>query len=952
MARTTGTRRMAAFVSQPGAAAALLWRLPRNFGALAILASVILIASFSLAALPGYLARMSDQGLRRAIREAEPYARNIALIQVGATPLQPNGPPAARSATVADVEASGGDLQATMPATVQAIIGGRTVVADGPRWIVRKLPGAAPYGYQHYLQLRYQGGITERTRLVAGRLPAMREGASLAQLTGNPAAGTDILPVFETVFTPATAQEMGMQIGDRIIVVSDPAYWRETQLRRQPAAYQIVIEVVGLFEGLDPEDQYWYDEPYPLRPILVETPDFTFSYSTGLLAPEAYPALRQVTNPEAWTYQWRYFIEPNRLDQATIADVGTGLQRLGLLFPVSATRVSTGLPDLVRRFAVQRQLAISVLALAAVGLTAVAAVVLGVLAALLAERRRTALELVRSRGASTAQLAATQIAEGLLLSLPVAAIGWVVAITLLPAPDPTLPVAAAGGVALATTILLVAATLLGLRRDRGVVARSSPDRRVELLRRLIFEALTLALAIAGLVLLRRRGLAETQRAVDPYLVAVPVLLGIATGLVVLRLTPLLIRLGAPLATRGRGLVAFLGLRRLTRPVGAQLPLLAVLLAVALATLASTVQGSIARVQSGAAWQQVGADYRVDVDVSSGGAQPTLDLAGVAGVTAVAQATTIFATQVVPFTIRTEGATLVGLDLADYAKVTAGTPADPHLPAALLATPTLANLGQKENPIPALISTRWPLAASPKVGDAFTLDLSGGEVNFVVRDIRSSFPGLPADRPFVIAPLAGLRAAVRIEQFADISTRYVRAPDNRTGAIGDAARAQVPGATVASRRDIFDRARGAPLVAGVTTGFRWSLALTALLAALAVAAVAEGVARERARERAALRLLGLRERQATTLAVLELLPPIAVAGVAGGALGIALSRLLGPAIDLTVFTAPGLPVTLQPDWAAVTILAATVIGVALVAALLVGALVGRISPGQLLREGNR
>src|SRR4051812_46327126 len=314
MARAASTRHQASFLSRSGTALALLWRLPRNVGALAILAGVVLIASFSLAALPGFLARMSDRGLQRAARDAAPYERNIALTQVGFTPFRPNGAALAQAGGVADVEAAGGDLQGAMPATVQAIISQRTLAADGPRWIVRYLPGTPAFPYPRYLQLRYQSGINDRTQLVAGRLPAPHQPASLAQLTGNPSAGSDPLPVFETAFTPDTAQEMGVKVGDRLIVVSDQAYWRETQLRRQPAAYQIVIEVVGLFEARDEEDEYWFNESRPLHPTVLETPDVTLIYATGLLAPNDFPALQRATSPEPWTYQWRYFIDPSRLN--------------------------------------------------------------------------------------------------------------------------------------------------------------------------------------------------------------------------------------------------------------------------------------------------------------------------------------------------------------------------------------------------------------------------------------------------------------------------------------------------------------------------------------------------------------------------------------------------------------------------------------------------------------
>ncbi|HEX5501551.1 MAG TPA: FtsX-like permease family protein [Thermomicrobiales bacterium] len=944
MARAVGARRRAAFVARPGAALALLRRLPRNGGALAILAGVVLVAGFSLAALPGFVARMSDDGLRQAVGAAPPYARDIALTQVSPGPLLPDGSPT--TADLANLGTVGGDLQAALPPAVRGVIARRTVVADGPRWIVQDFPGVAPFPFPRYLQLRYQSDGDGQVRLVAGRLPAPHAPATLAQLTGNPAAGADPLPVFETAFTQETAQALGLRVGDRVIVVSDPAYWRQTGLVRQPAPYRVVIEVVGIVAARDQDDEYWFGDPTLLRPNVIDTPDVTLIYATGLLAPDDFATLQRVTSPEAWTYQWRYFVAPERLTQAGAADLGAGLQRLGFIFPPTATRATTGLGDLLGRFAGQRQLAVSVLALAAVGLTAVAAVVLGVLAALLAERRRPALELVRSRGASTGQLVAAQFVEGLALGVPLAALGWAVAVALLPAPDPRWPAAAAGGVALATALLLAGATLAALRRDRGVAARGDHDRRVALLRRLLAEAVVLGLAIAGVALLRRRGLGDTQRGVDPYLVAVPLLLGLATGLVVLRLTPLLVRLGARPAARGRGFVAFLGLRRLARPVGAQLPLLAVLLAVALAAFAATIQGSITRAQSDDAWRQVGADYRLDLPIGAPPAPPALDFAGVAGVGAVARSATIPADQNVP---------ILALDLAAYARVAAGTPADPRLAPSALAPPTPANLGEKGNPIPAIVSASWPLPGAPGPGAAFDLTIGGTDVNFVAREVRDRFPGLPAGSPFVVASLDALQAAGQVERGAAVTTYYLRAPAHLDGPIGAAARARGADGTVTSRRAVFDRARGAPLVAGVTTGFRWSLALTALLAALAVAAVAEGVARARARERAALRLLGLGERQALALAVLELLPPLAVAGVAGGALGVALGRLLGPAIDLTVFlhaTAPGLPVALRPDWATVALLAGAVGGVALVAALLVGALVGRISPNQLLREEHR
>ena len=73
--------------------ASLVRMLPRNRIALTLIALVTALVAFSFAAFPPFLARMSDDGLRRGIGEAQPFERNIAVTQVSALPLRPNGAP-------------------------------------------------------------------------------------------------------------------------------------------------------------------------------------------------------------------------------------------------------------------------------------------------------------------------------------------------------------------------------------------------------------------------------------------------------------------------------------------------------------------------------------------------------------------------------------------------------------------------------------------------------------------------------------------------------------------------------------------------------------------------------------------------------------------------------------------------------------------------------------------
>ena len=89
-------------------------------------------------------------------------------------------------------------------------------------------------------------------------------------------------------------------------------------------------------------------------------------------------------------------------------------------------------------------------------------------------------------------------------------------------------------------------------------------------------------ALGGAWLLRERGVrgassAGTLEAADPLIAAVPALVGLAAGLVAVRLFPLPMRLLAWLARGRRGLVPVLAMRRATSGVGVG-PILVVLLA--------------------------------------------------------------------------------------------------------------------------------------------------------------------------------------------------------------------------------------------------------------------------------------------------------------------------------------------------------------------------------------
>jgi putative ABC transport system permease protein len=143
---------------------------------------------------------------------------------------------------------------------------------------------------------------------------------------------------------------------------------------------------------------------------------------------------------------------------------------------------------------------------------------------------------------------------------------------------------------------------------------------------------------------------------------------------------------------------------------------------------------------------------------------------------------------------------------------------------------------------------------------------------------------------------------------------------------------------------------APLVAAVVGGFAVALVVAGAYAALAVIAVAILHAQRRSRELAFLRTLGLNDRQAAALTLLEQGLPVLFALAIGVALGLGLARLLAPGIDLAAFSSRDATVLLQVEWASVAGVAVAVVAMVAVAIGASSWLARRLNLGQALRIG--
>ena len=118
-------------------------------------------------------------------------------------------------------------------------------------------------------------------------------------------------------------------------------------------------------------------------------------------------------------YEWRYRIDADRLDAGRLETLVPDLRRLDTEFGTNRPGFGlvvfrSGLLESIDRYLTQRAASEAVLSVAAIGPLAVAAGALGLVAVVIIRRRRASLALSRGRGASTGQLLAAQLWEGLL----------------------------------------------------------------------------------------------------------------------------------------------------------------------------------------------------------------------------------------------------------------------------------------------------------------------------------------------------------------------------------------------------------------------------------------------------------------------------------------------------------------------------------------------------------
>jgi hypothetical protein len=189
----------------------------------------------------------------------------------------------------------------------------------------------------------------------------------------------------------------------------------------------------------------------------------------------------------------------------------------------------------------------------------------------------------------------------------------------------------------------------------------------------------------------------------------------------------------------------------------------------------------------------------------------------------------------------------------------------------------------------------------------------GPVRVRVAGIVARTPAQPAGGMFVLMPLRALpgvlgQPAPNLDLIT--GTGIDRARLSRLVAKA------LPAATLAFRSDVLHSAGSAPLqhaaalLMTLTAGIAAGLALLTVVFGLALGA--------RDRELTLARLAVMGYQRDTALVLLMALPAVLAAFAAAAACALALPVLIGPALDLSVFTGAGVSVLFRPDLAALAL----------------------------------
>jgi putative ABC transport system permease protein len=891
-------------------------RLQSDRLAAGLLTAVVMTASFLGAAAPAWVESQLDNALHHG---AESAGRQTELTR--SEPYEGGLPAQALSGRFTR-------LYAANPVVEPHFTDERWAVTTGPADLVEATRDDDPLDLPKLEVELTMSSLIEHATLIDGALPredVVRQGRDRA---------------VDVVAVPAVAEGLGLRIGDEVVVgISTRASTRDDG---EDEGGSIRLRLTGLVEPSNPDEDRWRDVPAVLDMSILAgraSGDPPRHYGTLLAHPQV-PSQLVNQIDRAMKVQWWLTLDPSSLRGSELAELQPGLRRLE-----NSSDWRTSLPSLLDEHMAARGSAESLAAYTVVSFAGLLVAVLLLAIAVVVERRADALRLACVRGARRSQLATTLGAEAAFCALLGACIGLGTAVLVVPGehgwPALLIPTIAA-------LLTVTAFPVLGLHwagRDRRADRPEHQAIRPPAWR-LVLEGGAVLLALVTIGLLAQREAPTVS--VDPVVSITPLVVTAAAGLVTFRVLPYMIAAMVSWAGRLRGVTSFVAATRAARGYGhSALALVAVLVAVGIATFGTSVTVTASEAQESVAWKHVGADAvitwptdeiapteRADGPQAAaihGDSQTIRDL--VPSAHAVAIGYHLPTTEIYRVSdSRTRSYDVIAMDVPAWENVVRSAP-DPVEPLAMLAG------ANGTSAVPAILIGS---SSADVERDGLVLELDSVEmtVEFVGR--VHGVAGLPLS-PTVLVPADAVPTGVDL---GDARIAYL------AGEVSlEELESAFVGAEILRRADVLADLRGDALLGATVDVMRIAAIVSAVLAGTATVLGLLVTAKARSYSMSVLRTLGLASRSGSALLALEVVPSVAVAAAVGAAVGLGVVAVSSSSVDyaqLSTTVEAGRAVTLDIPGAATA--AGGVLAVVLVLVTITVVASRRARLGAVLRAG--
>jgi len=419
--------------------------------------------------------------------------------------------------------------------------------------------------------------------------------------------------------------------------------------------------ITALVAPSNPDDPLWADGASSYfagrAPIVQQGPQIPAFVPMGTMQ-----GAMSALFPEYWvSQQWLTDAVPTKLTRDTYQRAINEVDELRDEVLNAGFLGFSPLPDALNSFATQysyNQTTLVILLLQIAGIALFYVVIVG---AMIVERQAPETALLRSRGASPAQLLGVTLAEGLVLAVPCAVAAPFLAVlvtrlmgltpafhdvtggSLIPAHVDVLAFALAALGALLAVLALLVPAAIGALFGGPLMRRTAGRPRPALVQRYYLD---LALvAVCGMLLweLNQRGAVFKTGGAgglssDPLLLLSPALLTLAIAALALRVYPPALRLAARLSAAASGVTVVSGLRQLTRNPGQYTRLgLLLMMGVAVGAFAASYSDTTTRSFRERVLYQAGTDLRGALPAGTGRDQPATVDARFGQIPGVAQA---------------------------------------------------------------------------------------------------------------------------------------------------------------------------------------------------------------------------------------------------------------------------------------------------------------------------